>query len=59
MAKLEQPTGVYGIYSPDSDKYCVGSSTNFDMRFDNHYSDSAKPTLAGRPLYAEVIRVGG
>ena len=51
--------GVYAIYSPNSDHYCVGSTTNYTMRLANHYSDSRNPALFHRPLYAEVPQVGG
>lgn len=51
---LQGKTGVYTIYSMPSDKFALGSTTDLDARFKNHYSDSNNPKLANRPLYYEV-----
>lgn len=57
--KCEGLTGTYAIYSKDSHQFCIGSTTDYDMRLFNHYADSVKSHLASRPLYAEVYRLGG
>lgn len=56
---INQSTGVYAIYSNDSNQFCIGSTTDYSTRFVNHYADSKKLSLATRPLYAELQRVGG
>ena len=42
-----------------SNKFYIGSTTNLDARFFNHYSDAAKKIIKNRPLYSEVYKVGG
>ena len=59
LFNLPGSTGVYTIQSTPSGEFCIGSTTNFDARFSNHYSDSTDPNLASRLLYSEVTRVGG
>lgn len=56
---LRGNTGVYTMHSNPSGQFCIGSTTNFDSRFINHYADSIDVKLSGRPLYAEVLRVNG
>lgn len=56
---LQGKTGVYTIYSMSSGEFAIGSTTDFDARFQNHYSDSINPKLANRLLYNEVNKVGG
>lgn len=59
LGSFSNQTGTYAIYSIPSDEFCIGSTTNLSTRFANHYSDSRDLSLAGRPLYAEVLSVGG
>jgi hypothetical protein len=42
-----------------SGKFAIGSTTDFNARFMNHYSDSMDPNLSNRLLYMEVNKVGG
>lgn len=42
-----------------SKKFYIGSTTNLDARFFNHYSDAKSQNLRSRPFYSEVYKVGG
>jgi NUMOD1 domain len=56
---LQGKTGVYTLHSMPSGKFAIGSTTDFDVRFTNHYSDCLNPKLYSRLLYVEVNKVGG
>lgn len=56
---LPSKTGVYTIFSMPSNKFYIGSTTNLDARFFNHYSDAKSQILRSRPFYSEVYKVGG
>ena len=58
ISSLPGKTGVYSFYSTKSGKFYIGSTTDFDARFNNHYSDSVKPGLSTRLLYIEVNKEG-
>lgn len=58
ISSLPDKTGAYTLYSIPSDKFYIGSTTDFDTRFNNHYADSIKPELLNRLLYVEVTKVG-
>jgi predicted GIY-YIG superfamily endonuclease len=54
---LPSKTGVYTIFSMPSNKFYIGSTSNLDARFFNHYCDAK--IIKNRPLYSEVYKVGG
>lgn len=59
IKELQNLSGTYAIYSETSHNFCIGSTTDYGMRLYNHYADFLKPSLADRPLYSEIHRVGG
>lgn len=56
---LPSKTGVYTIFSIPSKNFYIGSTTDLEARFSNHYSDAKSKNLRSRPLYSEVYKVGG